>query len=49
MAELATHRLGGVLDAYVAVKPLVASTFRAVLAGIRNRGYSVKFTGENRA
>jgi len=29
-AELATHRLGGLLDAYVAVKPLVASTFRAV-------------------
>jgi hypothetical protein len=30
MAELATHRLGGLLDAYDAVKPLVASTFRAV-------------------
>jgi hypothetical protein len=30
LAELATHRLGSILDAYVAVKPLVASTFRAV-------------------
>lgn len=29
-AELATHRLGSILDAYVAVKPLVASSFRAV-------------------
>lgn len=30
LAELATHRLGGILDAYVAVKPLVTSTFRSV-------------------
>lgn len=30
LAELATHRLGGILDAYVAVKPLVSSTFRSV-------------------
>ena len=30
LAELATHRLGGILDAYVAVKPLVASAFRTV-------------------
>lgn len=30
LAEVATHRLGGILDAYVAVKPLVASTFDAV-------------------
>jgi hypothetical protein len=30
LAEVATHRLGGILDAYVAVKPLVASTFRTV-------------------
>lgn len=30
LAELATHRLGSLLDAYVAVKPLVASTFRSV-------------------
>ncbi len=30
LAELATHRLGSILDAYVAVKPLVASTFRSV-------------------
>jgi hypothetical protein len=30
LAELATHRLGGILDAYVAVKPLVASAFAAV-------------------
>lgn len=30
MAELATHRLCGLLDAYVAVKPLVVSTFSAV-------------------
>jgi hypothetical protein len=30
LAETATHRLGGVLDAYVAVKPLVTSTFGAV-------------------
>jgi hypothetical protein len=29
-AELATHRLGGILDAYVGVKPLVVSTFNAV-------------------
>jgi len=29
-AELATHRLGGILDAYVAVKPLVAAAFAAV-------------------
>jgi hypothetical protein len=30
LAELATHRLGSILDAYVAVKPLVASAFRSV-------------------
>jgi hypothetical protein len=30
LAETATHRLGGILDAYVAVKPLVASAFGAV-------------------
>jgi hypothetical protein len=30
LAERATHRLGGILDAYVAVKPLVASTFDTV-------------------
>ena len=30
LAELATHRLGGILDAYVAVKPLIASAFAAV-------------------
>jgi hypothetical protein len=30
MAELATHRLGGILDAYVAVKPLIAATFQEV-------------------
>lgn len=30
LAELATHRLGGLLDAYVAVKPLVASAFDTV-------------------
>jgi hypothetical protein len=30
LAEVATHRLGSILDAYVAVKPLVASAFRAV-------------------
>jgi hypothetical protein len=30
MAELATHRLGGILDHYVGVKPLVVSTFNAV-------------------
>lgn len=30
LAELATHRLGSILDAYVAVKPLVTSAFRAV-------------------
>lgn len=30
VAEIATHRLGSILDAYVAVKPLVVSTFRSV-------------------
>ena len=30
LAEVATHRLGGLLDAYVGVKPLVASAFDAV-------------------
>ena len=30
LAELATHRLGGIVDAYVAVKPLVASVFSSV-------------------
>ncbi len=30
LAEVATHRLGGILDAYVAVKPLVASAFSTV-------------------
>lgn len=30
LAEVATHRLGSMLDAYVAVKPLVTSTFRSV-------------------
>jgi hypothetical protein len=30
LAELATHRLGSILDAFVAVKPLVASAFRSV-------------------
>jgi hypothetical protein len=30
LAELATHRLGGLLDAYVAVKPLVSSAFSTV-------------------
>jgi len=30
LAEVATHRLGGLLDAYVGVKPLVASAFNAV-------------------
>ena len=30
LAELSTHRLGSILDAYVAVKPLVGSAFRAV-------------------
>jgi hypothetical protein len=30
LAEVATHRLGSILDAYVAVKPLVASAFRTV-------------------
>ena len=30
LAEIATHRLGGILDAYVAVKPLVAATFGTV-------------------
>lgn len=30
LAELATHRLGSILDAYVAVKPLITATFSAV-------------------
>lgn len=30
LAELATHRLGGLLDAFVAVKPLVSSAFATV-------------------
>ena len=30
LAELATRKLGGLLDAYVAVKPLVTSAFSAV-------------------
>ena len=30
LAEVATHRLGGILDAYVAVKPLISSAFSAV-------------------
>jgi hypothetical protein len=30
LAELATHRLGTILDAYVAVKPLITSAFKAV-------------------
>lgn len=30
LAEIATHRLGGTLDAYVAVKPLVTATFATV-------------------
>jgi hypothetical protein len=30
LAEAATHRLGSILDAYVAVKPLVTSAFRPV-------------------
>jgi len=30
LAELATHRLGGLLDAYVGVKPLVVSAFDTV-------------------
>ena len=30
LAEVATHRLGSILDAYVAVKPLVTSAFRTV-------------------
>lgn len=30
LAEVATHRLGGILDVYVAVKPLVTSAFRTV-------------------
>jgi hypothetical protein len=30
VAEVATHRLGGILDAYVGVKPLVVSAFAAV-------------------
>jgi hypothetical protein len=30
LAEVATHRPGGILDAYVAVKPLIAATFQEV-------------------
>lgn len=30
MAEIATHRLGSILDAYVSVKPLIVSAFNAV-------------------
>jgi len=30
LAEVATHRLGSILDAYVAVKPLITSALRAV-------------------
>jgi hypothetical protein len=30
LAEQATHRLGGLLDAYVAVKPLVSAAFSTV-------------------
>jgi hypothetical protein len=30
LAEVATHRLGGILDAYVAVKPLISAAFSAV-------------------
>ena len=30
LAEVATHRLGSILDAYVAVKPLITSAFSAV-------------------
>jgi hypothetical protein len=30
LAEQATHRLGSLLDAYVAVKPLIASAFTTV-------------------
>jgi hypothetical protein len=30
LAEVATHRLGGILDHYVGVKPLVTSAFSAV-------------------
>jgi hypothetical protein len=30
LAELSTHRLGSILDAYVGVKPLVVSAFRTV-------------------
>lgn len=30
LPEVATHRLGSILDAYVAVKPTVASVFRTV-------------------
>jgi hypothetical protein len=30
LAEVATHRLGSILDAYVGVKPLVTAAFRAV-------------------
>ena len=30
LAEMATHRLGSILDAHVAVKPLITSAFGAV-------------------
>ena len=30
LAEVATHRLGSLLDAYVAVKPLITASFPAV-------------------
>jgi hypothetical protein len=30
LAEVATHRLGSILDAYVAVKPLITSAFHSV-------------------
>ncbi len=30
LAELATHRLGSILDAYVAVKPLITAAFSTV-------------------
>lgn len=41
MAELATHRLGGILDAYVAVKPLIAATFHEVdETAVANEGES---------
>jgi hypothetical protein len=30
LAEVATSRLGGIVDAYVGVKPLIASAFDAV-------------------